>query len=303
MLDRTEEWVQSVQSACSTLGLSPEDARKHTQSLILKPKRERSQFSTVAEGVSRSIYDLRDFIAANKRDYLSTGKLTEQGKDKVEEQVGQAVRAITQHLDALKDGVVAAQQPADGRQPLINEHSAAHLHGAVLVLVEQLHSVTASFDKCRAVRYQQSLAKELRQHRKVPHSALLNNQTDWQQRNSSDGGGSDAGNGGMQQQVQQQDPTRQLLEELTSALQQTQGIERTMREITTINQMISTAVMQQAEMIETLYNNAVDATQHIKRGNVDLKKTIQLNRSSRYYLLVLLITLSLLLLFFDWFNS
>jgi t-SNARE complex subunit (syntaxin) len=44
-------------------------------------------------------------------------------------------------------------------------------------------------------------------------------------------------------------------------LQQTQGIERTMREITTINQMISTAVMQQAEMIETLYNNAVDATQ------------------------------------------
>jgi hypothetical protein len=40
------------------------------------------------------------------------------------------------------------------------------------VLVEQLHSVTASFDKCRAVRYQQSLAKELRQHRKVPQSAV-----------------------------------------------------------------------------------------------------------------------------------
>lgn len=52
-----------------------------------------------------------------------------------------------------------------------------------------------------------------------------------------------------------------LQEELSSAVQQAQGIERTMREITTINQMISTAVMQQAEMIETLYNNAVDATQ------------------------------------------
>jgi t-SNARE complex subunit (syntaxin) len=52
-----------------------------------------------------------------------------------------------------------------------------------------------------------------------------------------------------------------MQEELTSAAQQTQGIERTMREITTINQMISTAVMQQAEMIEALYNNAVDATQ------------------------------------------
>lgn len=46
-----------------------------------------------------------------------------------------------------------------------------------------------------------------------------------------------------------------------------------------------------------------NTVQHIKRGNADLKKTIVLNRSSRYYLLVLMVTLSLLLLFFDWFNS
>jgi hypothetical protein len=38
----------------------------------------------------------------------------------------------------------------------------------VLVLVERLHSITAAFDKCRALRYQQSLARELRQHRKAP---------------------------------------------------------------------------------------------------------------------------------------
>eukprot|EP00882_Tetradesmus_deserticola_P014437 GHRQ01015353.1.p1 GENE.GHRQ01015353.1~~GHRQ01015353.1.p1 ORF type:complete len:252 (+),score=89.33 GHRQ01015353.1:227-982(+) len=212
MVDRTDEWVQSVHAACSVLGLSPEGLRKQTQSLILKPKRERSQFATVAEGVRQSIDDLSEFIAANKRDYLSTGKLTEQGKDKVEEQVGQAVRAITQHLDALKEGVVAAQQPADGTQALINEHSAAHLHGAVLVLVEQLHSVTAGFDKCRAVRYQQSLAKELRQHRKVPQSVLLDHQkAAWQERDSSDGGGSDAAGNSSMQQMQQQDPTRRLL--------------------------------------------------------------------------------------------
>lgn len=38
----------------------------------------------------------------------------------------------------------------------------------VLVLVELLHSVTSTFDKYRAVRYQQSLARELQQHRKLP---------------------------------------------------------------------------------------------------------------------------------------
>lgn len=76
-----------------------------------------------------------------------------------------------------------------------------------------------------------------------------------------------------------------------------------MRQVATLNQMISTAVMQQAEMIEQLYNNAVESTTNIKRGNRELKKTIQLNRSARYYTLVLLVTAGLLLLFFDWFNS
>lgn len=53
----------------------------------------------------------------------------------------------------------------------------------VLVLVELLHSVTSIFDRYRAVRYQQSLGRELQQHRKLPqvggcatrgtHTALL----------------------------------------------------------------------------------------------------------------------------------
>jgi len=59
------------------------------------------------------------------------GKLSEQAKDQVEEHVGLLVRTITQSLDALKNGVMAAQQPQEDGQPLINEQMAAHLHGAV----------------------------------------------------------------------------------------------------------------------------------------------------------------------------
>ena len=76
-----------------------------------------------------------------------------------------------------------------------------------------------------------------------------------------------------------------------------------MREISTLNQMLSTAVMQQVESIETLYNNALEATQHIVQGNVNIRKTIEVNRSTRKYVFVLLLVASLLLLFFDWFNS
>lgn len=62
----------------------------------------------------------------------TAGKLTEQAKDEIEENVSLLVRTITQSVEALKNGVMAAQQPQEGDgQPLINEQTAAHLHGAV----------------------------------------------------------------------------------------------------------------------------------------------------------------------------
>ncbi|KAF8059460.1 SYP81 [Scenedesmus sp. PABB004] len=277
-MDRTPDWAGAVDAACAALELSTEDARRAKAAILLKPARERSQFATVAAGVAASIAELRDFIATNKRDYLSTGKLSEAAKDAVEERVGGAVRGITAHLDALKDGVLAAQDPPGGGPPLINQQSAAHLHGAVLVLVEQLQRAHAA----QQPAWQQ---QEQEQQQRL--------------RRSSDGGG---GGGGLQQ-VQQQDATRALLEELRTAAAQARGVERTVREISTINQMLSTAVMAQAEAIETLYSNAVEASGHLAAGNAQLRRTIAVNRSGRRYMLVLLLTAALLLLFFDWFNS
>jgi syntaxin 18 len=80
-------------------------------------------------------------------------------------------------------------------------------------------------------------------------------------------------------------------------------VERTVREIGAMQQMISTAVMQQAEQIEQLYSQALDATYHVRRGNEELRKTIAVNSSGTLYIVVLLLTASALLVFFDWFNS
>jgi syntaxin 18 len=84
---------------------------------------------------------------------------------------------------------------------------------------------------------------------------------------------------------------------------QVERVERTVRDITTMQQMISTAVMQQAEQIEQLYDVAVEATAHVRRGNEELRKTIAVNSSSTLYIVVLLLTASALLLLFDWINS
>ncbi len=59
----------------------------------------------------------------------------------------------------------------------------------------------------------------------------------------------------------------------------------------------------QAEQIEALYAEAVEASSYITRGNVELRKTIEVNRSSQKYVIVLLLVAAGLLLFFDWFSS
>lgn len=94
-----------------------------------------------------------------------------------------------------------------------------------------------------------------------------------------------------------------LQDHLNSLNKQTLGIERSVREIATLNQMFSTAVLAQAEQLEELYMNALDASHNIVIGNREIVKTLAVNKSSSRYILALFAVASLCLLFYDWFNS
>jgi hypothetical protein len=63
--------------------------------------------------------------------YLSAGKFDNKEKDKIEEEVGSVVRTCTKQIEQLKDSVVTAQKTYEDGEPLINEQTAAHLHGVV----------------------------------------------------------------------------------------------------------------------------------------------------------------------------
>lgn len=81
------------------------------------------------------------------------------------------------------------------------------------------------------------------------------------------------------------------------------SVEQAVRDVAALNQMFSTAVLAQAETIESIYLAAVEATHHITAGNESLTKTVAINRSTTWYIVVLLLVATLCLLFFDWFNS
>ncbi|GAB4819928.1 hypothetical protein N2152v2_006974 [Parachlorella kessleri] len=115
---------------------------------------------------------------------------------------------------------------------------------------------------------------------------------------------------GQRQQQVQLDPENKALElELISMSEQVTHAERTVREIATLNQMFSTAIMHQSEQIEKLYcqaskqHVAVDASHNIGAGNVQLRKAIKVNSGTKKYLLVFLLVASLGLLLFDWWSS
>lgn len=97
--------------------------------------------------------------------------------------------------------------------------------------------------------------------------------------------------------------SQHLMEELLDSSRQSERLERTVKDISTLNNMMSSAVAHQAEAIEQLYSAAVESSYNISAGNDNLKQAVGVNKSSRKLIVALLVAASLGLLFFDWFNS
>ncbi|CAN6268647.1 unnamed protein product [Urochloa humidicola] len=99
------------------------------------------------------------------------------------------------------------------------------------------------------------------------------------------------------------DETRALQVELTSFLDAVQETETKMMEMSALNHLMSTHVLQQAQQIQYLYDQAVEATNNVERGNKELSQAIQRNSSSRTFLLLFFFVLTFSVLFLDWYNN
>ncbi|KAK9910638.1 hypothetical protein M0R45_034593 [Rubus argutus] len=90
--------------------------------------------------------------------------------------------------------------------------------------------------------------------------------------------------------------------ELTSLLDAVQETEIRMVKMSALNHLMATHVLQQAQQIEQLYNQAVEATHNVNLGNEELSKAIQRNTSSSTFLLLFLFVLTFSILFLDWYS-
>ncbi|XP_022993065.1 syntaxin-81-like [Cucurbita maxima] len=304
--DRTEDFKDVVRHCAISLEYNESKLAAILASFIIQKPRQRSPFIKAALKTLESIGALEEFMLKHQKDYVDMYRTTDQERDNIEHEVTAFIKACQEQLDILKNNINEDDAHSKGwlgsRTDDSNADTIAHKHGVVLILSEKLHSVTSQFDKLRAIRFQDIISKAVPRRKpnqiNKPRSAntFAYNGTELREPDNFEH---------QPVRAQQQlldDETRALQVELTSLLDAVQETETKMVEMSALNHLMSTHVLQQAQQIEFLYEQAVEATKNVELGNKELSQAIQRNSSSRTFLLLFLFVLTFSIIFLDWYS-
>ncbi|KAL2927780.1 Syntaxin-81 [Bienertia sinuspersici] len=304
--DRTEDFKDAVRREAVSLEFNESKMAAIMASFIIHKPRERTPFMKSSLKTLESIGELDQYLMKHKRDYVDLHRTTEQERDSIEQEVTSFVKLCQKQIDVLKASISDEEANSKGwlgmRTDGSNADIIAHKHGVVLILSEKLHSVTSEFDRLRAIRFQDVLNRAMprRKRNRIPDAnskdPLMSKHSEIKEPDEVEP---------SPQRVQEQlldDDTRALQVELSSLLDAAQETETKMVEMSALNHLMSTHVLQQAQQIEYLYDQAVEATKNVDLGNKELTQAIQRNSSSRTFLLLFLIVLTLSVLFLDWYS-
>lgn len=305
--DRTEDFKDAVRAGALSLGYDESKLAAILASFIIHKPPQRSPFTKAALKTLESITELEHFIVKHRKDYVDLHRIAEQERDNIEHEVGVFVKACKDQIDILKNRIHDEEKNGNSKTWLhiwddtSRADMVAHKHGVVLILSERLHSVTAQFDRLRSMRFQDAINRAMprRKIHRTPDSKSL----EASKPEFTDLGEQVLPSGPVKVQDQLlDDETRALQVELTSLIDAVQETETKMVEMSALNHLMSTHVLQQAQQIEHLYEQAIEATKNVEQGNKELSQAIQRNSSSRTFLLLFLFVLSFSILFLDWYN-
>ncbi|BAF15303.1 syntaxin-81 [Oryza sativa Japonica Group] len=311
--DRTEDFKESVRVAALGHGYTESQLAVLMSSFIIRKPAPKLPFTKAAIKTLESIRELEKFIVKHRKDYVDLHRTTEQERDNIEHEVSVFVKACKEQIDILKNRIHEEKGGSTKTWLGTSDESSrldliAHQHGVVLILSERLHSVTVQFDRLRTMRFQDAInrampRKRIQKKRETkaaepskPNLVLKSDVSKVEDQEVST----------APLRVQEQlldDETRALQVELTNLLDAVQETETKMIEMSALNHLMSTHVLQQAQQIQYLYDQAVEATNNVERGNKELSQAIQRNSSSRTFLLLFFFVLTFSVLFLDWYSK
>jgi syntaxin 18 len=291
---------------------SPDVVERLVATRALPPPSSRSPVLKNAHDALALVRELHGFVARNRGAYLEESDDADATRDNIETEVRLSVQACQAHVDMLKSTV---QARAAGKQD--TPQTIAHLHGVVLIVTERLAKVASAFDQCREVRFKRVLAEADRKRRRAPPASSLAkppraNQTE---ANGStmdfDDGFSGRSDDGNHETQRNQNQTRIALmtesdliaDELAGISDQVRRAEASVLEMSALSSLFASHVHTQAAQIETLYAQAIEATFHLKTGNVELRKTIERRSDAQRMIARLMFFATFALLFVDWISG
>ncbi|GFR52732.1 hypothetical protein Agub_g15266 [Astrephomene gubernaculifera] len=167
-MDRTKDLIVAAERFLDTASLPPEQTRQLREAVLLgRRSRSPGSFAVAAKGVEDSIGTLWGSIRSMQQEYLKDADALAEPdatKDANEAQLAAVIKRIGGYIDRLKQAAASAQKTY-GSSERVNEHTAAHMHGVVLILAERLHRAARSFDRLRAGRYQALVQQQPQQQR------------------------------------------------------------------------------------------------------------------------------------------
>ncbi|KAH9620476.1 hypothetical protein KSS87_017963 [Heliosperma pusillum] len=303
--DRTEDFKDIIRRQAVALDFNEVKLAAIMASFIIHKQRERTPFMKTSYKTLELIGELEQFLIKHRKDYMDMHRTTEQERDSIEQEVSDFVKSCQKQIDILKTSITDEEANSKGwlgRTGNSNADIVAHKHGVVLILSEKLHSVTSEFDRLRAIRFQDTLNRAMprRKQRQPPPSKPTEHlkSRDSEIREADEVGSSSQ----LVQQQYEDDETHALQVELSNLLDAAQQTETKMVEVSALNHLMSTHVLQQSQQIEHLYEQAVEATNNVELGNKELSQAIDRNSSSRTFLLLFLFVLTFSILFLDWYS-
>ncbi|KAE8695573.1 Syntaxin-81 [Hibiscus syriacus] len=217
--DRTEDFKDAVRQSAISSGFNEAKLAAIMASFIIHKPRKTTPFTKSALKTLESIEALDQFLSKHRKDYVDRHRTTEQEKDSIEHEVTAFVKACKDQIDILKNCInddEASSKGWLGIRDTSNADTIAHKHGVVV------GSDSADASK--------------------PYSLEPRDTNDNQPESL---------------RVKQElldDETRALQVELSSLLDAAQQTETKMVEMSALNHLMSSHVLQQAQQIEHLYD-------------------------------------------------
>jgi len=107
----------------------------------------------------------------------------------------------------------------------------------------------------------------------------------------------------LEEQQAMEMENERLVEQLSSLTSQVEQVQSKVVKVAELQAVFTEKVLEQADILDAVHAQAVNATENTKEGNEAVRQAIQNKASYRVYILFILLVFSFSLLFLDWYND